>query len=190
MKGILMENTPTAAGEAPQAPQTEAHLLEEWRRLPPPDSEYEISNFGRLRCLSRNRGNKNGTYGSNRGGGYRQRAIYRDGKRRHFYIHRLVATAFAPNPENKPFVNHIDGNPNNNRSDNLEWVTSSENEYHKHKFLSPKHGAPIPTLCVEYGTVFETAKDAAICYNLCDSSIRRVLRGEQKTAGGLHWKKI
>jgi hypothetical protein len=48
-------------------------------------------------------------------------------------LHRLLALAFIENIENKPFVNHIDGNKLNNTLDNLEWVTSSENNLHAHK---------------------------------------------------------
>lgn len=56
-----------------------------------------------------------------------------NGKHKSFYIHRLMAHAFIPNPENKPQVNHIDNNPINNAIENLEWVTNSENQIHRFK---------------------------------------------------------
>jgi len=55
------------------------------------------------------------------------------GKRKKVPVHRLVAYAFLPNPDNKPFVNHKDLNPSNNCLHNLEWVTESENTRHWHR---------------------------------------------------------
>ena len=54
----------------------------------------------------------------------------RFGKRKHMKVHRLVAKAFIPNPDNKPQVNHKDGNNQNNSVTNLEWTTNRENAEH------------------------------------------------------------
>lgn len=65
--------------------------------------------------------------------GYLQAHLRVGNKRQTVYIHRLVAEAFIPNPDNKPIVNHIDGNKQNNDVSNLEWVTASENNFHAYK---------------------------------------------------------
>ena len=64
---------------------------------------------------------------------YKQVSLWKENKGTSYYVHRLVAEAFIPNPEGKPEVNHIDGNRQNNDISNLEWVTSGENSLHASK---------------------------------------------------------
>jgi predicted DNA-binding protein YlxM (UPF0122 family) len=63
-------------------------------------------------------------------GGYRVITIYNNGKQTDCYVHKLVAENFIPNPDNKPQVNHKDGDKTNNKVSNLEWVTGKENRKH------------------------------------------------------------
>lgn len=65
--------------------------------------------------------------------GYHIVFLTKNRKAKYFFIHRLVAQAFIPNPENKPFVNHIDGDKLNNHVSNLEWCTAKENCVHAHE---------------------------------------------------------
>lgn len=70
--------------------------------------------------------------------GYEWLRLWNQGHSATYLVHRLVANAFIPNPENKPHINHLDGNPSNNRASNLEWCTASENMCHAFKFLGRK----------------------------------------------------
>ena len=65
--------------------------------------------------------------------GYKRVHVSKNGKSKRLLVHRIVATAFIPNPDNLPEVNHKDGNKQNNNVSNLEWVTASENQKHAYK---------------------------------------------------------
>lgn len=65
--------------------------------------------------------------------GYARVALYNNNKPKDFSVHRLVAQAFIPNPENKPCINHINGIKTDNRVENLEWCTYSENTLHGYR---------------------------------------------------------
>lgn len=113
------------------------------------------------------------------------------GKTKTFRVHQLVAKAFIPNPENKPYVNHIDGNKVNNSVSNLEWCTCSENNLHNHKIgLTNGHKRKIIQYDLEMNELnkFNTIKDASNKLNICYSSIKAVLYEKQNTAGGFIWK--
>ena len=62
--------------------------------------------------------------------GYKNIGLILNGKTTAHRVHRIVASAFVPNPENKPYINHKDGNRENNNCDNLEWCTQKENANH------------------------------------------------------------
>lgn len=100
---------------------------------------YQISNFGNVYSVRREyitSNNKVGITGGyilskkKRKDGYVSVTLCNGGKMKSFNIHRLVASNFIENPENKPVVNHIDGDKSNNCVSNLEWVTISENTKH------------------------------------------------------------
>ena len=101
-----------------------------------------------------------------------------DGKQKTFYVHRLVAEAFVPNPEGKPNVNHIDGNPSNNNADNLRWVTPSESTIHAYKLGLVKFGkGTVPCeLCGE-----PTYSTDNIC-NVCKNNLEKEIRKDEKKA--------
>lgn len=104
-------------------------IKEVWKPIENFEELYEVSNHGRIRSLRRNIIMQT----RNRSDGYVSCTLSNCGKVKSKLIHRLVAETFIPNHENKPEVNHIDGNKQNNCARNLQWVTASENQRHSIK---------------------------------------------------------
>ena len=105
---------------------------ESLRYIPNTNNKYIISNFGKVFRF------KAGDWKDVKGEinhGYHRVNLSFGKVAKKFRVHRLVAEAFIENQLNKPFVNHKDGNKLNNCIENLEWCTSSENEYHSYRVL-------------------------------------------------------
>lgn len=129
-----------------------------------------------------------------------------DGTQKVMSVHKLIAKTFIPNPDNKPQINHIDGNKLNNKVSNLEWCTVKENIQHAYKTGLNKGGKPwlgkfgkehnrsIPvkaynldgTFYKEYENIAEALKDL---HKKNSGHISSCIKGNRKSAYGFIWKK-
>ncbi|HDY66240.1 MAG TPA: endonuclease [Candidatus Scalindua sp.] len=103
--------------------------MERWKKIKNYEGLYEISSFGRVRSLARAT-TRGGILKQNKSRFYLSVCLSKENYFRTFSVHRLVAKHFIPNPKNKPYVNHKNGDRFDNRIENLEWVTPSENKKH------------------------------------------------------------
>lgn len=107
-------------------------MEEQWKQIDF-NTKYEVSNFGRIRKRLVKRRPYNYLKLDTSNFGHKRINLWLDKKSKRFLVHRLVALAFIPNPENHPIINHIDANPANNRAENLEWCDQSHNTKHAYK---------------------------------------------------------
>lgn len=127
--------------ENPVKDQTIEDLDDEiWLPIKSLDEEYYASNKGRIKAISTIRKDSLGfekrypqkllTQTLNPHG-YLYTNVGRKARNEKIFSHRLIAEAFIPNPDNKPYINHIDRDRSNNNVENLEWCTSRENQHHR-----------------------------------------------------------
>ena len=112
--------------------------------------------------------------------GYHQVGLMKNGKRKYFYIHRLVAEAYIPNPNGYDTVDHIDGDKAHNYPNNLQWLPNIDN-------VKKTQGQKVR--CVETNEVFNSMTDAAKHYGVTKGAISAAIKKAGKSAG-YHWEKI
>ena len=103
-------------------------MNEIWKDIEGYEGLYQISNLGRVKSLGNNKTRKEKILKSSKNtNGYLLVNLHKEGKQKHYYIHRLVVIAFIPNPDNLSQVNHINEDKTDNRVENLEWCDSKYN---------------------------------------------------------------
>ena len=170
-------------------------------------ADYLISNLGRVKSIKFNREKILKTYQDKHN--YWRVNLCENGKQKTHLVHRLVAKAFVPNPNNLPYINHKDENPSNPICTNLEWCTHQYNmNYgtikerssisHTGKKQTIEHInkvietqiKPVNQYTKEgiLVKVWNSMKDACIELNIQKSSLTKCCQGKRKTAGGYKWE--
>lgn len=186
--------------------------IEIWKDVVGYEGIYMVSNLGRIKALARFM--KNATILPRiltpvlNKGGY-TKFMFRDKNKKwkNILIHRVVAMAFIPNPENKKTVNHIDSVRNNNKVSNLEWATQSENMKHAFKFGHKKRSVEQMAYMAKWFKENKSVKvsqfdkegnfiatynqqiEAARILGLDATTICKCVRGVKKTCGGFIFKR-
>ena len=167
--------------------------MEQWKEVNGYEGLYEVSDQGNVRNT---RIGKILKPGKNKKTGYLYVNLCKNNKRKNFYIHRLVAQAFIPNPDNKPTVNHINEDKTDNSVENLEWATMSEQQRHGTrgervaKTRKEKGCCCKKVYCYELDQTFDSIKEADRLTGVSYHCIGKCCQGKLKTAGKMHWKYV
>lgn len=154
------------------------------------DGKYQISNLGNIRSLNYHREKRIRELSKLKmPNGYETVKICINGKVKRYSLHRLVAEAFIPNSENKKQVNHINGIKNDNRVENLEWCTQSENQLH-----AVRNGLQRTKPILQYDLQgnfikeWESSSEAGRYVKRAPTNITACCNNRMKTARGYIWK--
>ena len=176
-------------------------MEEIWKDVPGYDGLYQVSNLGRVKSMKKTYlicnkvayTKQESILKQSLTKGYYKVELNSRGKSKNFLVHRLVAMAFIPNPNNLPQINHKDENPQNNCVDNLEWCTLDYNLSYgtRQKRMSQNRKRKV----LQYSKTgqfieeFDGAIDAEINTGVFRQNINKVILGKRHTAGGFIWKK-
>ena len=165
-------------------------MKELWKDIKNWEGFYQVSNLGRVRSLRR--GKTRILRPLRKGGGYFRVELCFNGEKHNCSIHRLVATAFIPNPLNLPVINHKDENPSNNAASNLEWCTHKYNmNYGTCKArIVEKLSKPVVqySLSGEFIKEWRSIKEIERQTNFIGGAISRCCNMKQKSSYGFVWR--
>lgn len=115
------------------------------------------------------------------------------GEKKNILLHRIVATAFCPNPSSYPCVNHKNGDKLDNRAENLEWCSYHDNNVHAYNMgLSERRKRrkiKYSVYCVETKELFSSIRECSYAHNIKYDTLRAHLQGRDKTCFGKHYEK-
>ena len=153
---------------------------------------YQVSNLGNVKSINYRHTNKEKVLSPSLCNGYHSVQLYNENGLKKCNIHRLVAEAFIPNPNNYPVVNHKDENKLNNYVENLEWCSQKYNCNYGER--NEKIGNRVRKKITQYSKKGEKIKewrsltDASKTLNISKSDISLCCRGKLKSAGGYKWE--
>lgn len=180
-------------------------MEEVWKDIKDYEGIYQVSNQGRVKSLARvdryyvdgvlyRRPRKERILKQEDHHGYKRVSLMKNSKPKWFFVHRLVAEAFIPNPDNLPQVNHKSEVKSENSVENLEWCTEEYNKNYgtmkerlSNMFINRKDLSK-PVYCVELGQTFPSISEAARQTNTHFVSIQKCVNGKQLHAGNLTWR--